>query len=158
MPRFSKVHNPTHHQYTMVSLEDFQGVKNWLDPLVDEVLKNIAEEVADIARQSQPPEGFADSDKSTDVRRNLSGWPDDWYPHKHLRASIDVEPSHFKEGGWLVRAKRPHAHLVEYGHWMIHADGTPALDESGRPMFVPPHAFMRPAKDKVMARLGAMEL
>ena len=158
MPRYSKVHNPTHHQYTMVSLEDFQGVKNWLDPLVDEVLKNIAEEVAEIARQSQPPEGFADSDKSTDVKRNLSGWPDDWYPHKHLRASIDVEPSHFKDGGWLVRAKRPHAHLVEYGHWMIHADGTPALDESGRPKFVPPHAFMRPAKDEVMARLGAMEL
>lgn len=155
MPRYSKVHNPTHHQYTMVSLEDYQGVKNWLDPLVDEVLKNIAEEIADKARSS---DAFQDSEKSTDVRRNLSGWPDEWYPHKHLRASIDVEPSHFKEGGWLVRAKRPHAHLVEYGHWMIHADGTPALDESGRPKFVPPHAFLRPAKDEVMARLGAMEL
>ena len=155
MPRFSKVRNPTHHQYTMVSLDDFQGVKNWLEPLVDEVLKNIAEEVADKARNSN---AFQDSDKSVDVKRNLEGWPDEWYKHKHLRDSIDVEPSHFKEGGWLVRAKRPHAHLVEYGHWMINHDGTPALDENGRPKFVPPHAFMRPAKDEVMARLGVMEL
>ena len=158
MPRYSKVYNPTHHQYTMVSLDDFQGVKNWLDPLVDEVLKNIAEEIADIARQSQPPEGFADSSKSTDVKRNLEGWPDEWYKHKHLRDSIQVEPSHFKEGGWLVRAKRPHAHLVEYGHWMFTHDGRPVLDESGQPMFVAPHAFLRPAKDAVMARLGALEL
>ena len=155
MPRYSKTYNPTHHQYTMVSLNDFQGVMNWLNPLVDEVLKNIAEEIADKARNS---DAFQDSDKSVDVKRNLEGWPDEWYKHRHLRASIEVEPSHFKEGGFLVRAERPHAHLVEYGHWMIHADGTPALDESGRPKFVPPHAFLRPAKDEVMARLGAMEL
>ena len=148
MPRYSKVHNPTHHQYTMVSPDDYQGVKNWLEPLVDEVLKNIAEEIADKARSS---DAFSDSDKSVDVKRNLEGWPDEWYQHKHLRQSIDVEPSKFKEGGWLVRAKRPHAHLVEYGHYMVTSDGRTVG-------FVPPHAFLRPAKDEVMARLGAMEL
>lgn len=155
MPRYSKVRNPTHHQYTMVTIDDFKGVINWLDPLVDEKLRAIAEEIADLARSSP---AFKDSDKRTDVKRNLKGWPDEWYKHKHLRDSIQVEPSHFKEGGWLVRACRPHAHLVEYGHWMFTHDGRPVLDESGEPMFVAPHAFLRPAKDAVMARLGALEL
>ena len=155
MPRYSKTWNPTHHQYTMVTIDDFKGVINWLDPLVNEKLKAIAEEIADRARGS---DAFKDSNKRTDVKRRLDSWPDEWYKHKHLRDSIEVEPSHFKEGGWLVRAKRPHAHLVEYGHWMITADGRPVIGEDGKPMFVPPHAFLRPAKEAVMARLGVMEL
>lgn len=148
MPRFSKVRNPTHHQYTMVSLEDFQGVIDWLDPLVDEVLKNIAEEIADKARSSN---AFKDSNKSVDVKRRLDFWPDERYRHRHLRASIKVRESKFPQGGWLVKAERPHAHLVEYGHYLV----TPSGETIG---FVPAHPFLRPAKAAVQARLGAMEL
>jgi HK97 gp10 family phage protein len=56
-----------------------------------------------------------------------------------LRKSIRAVKSKYDEGGWIVKAggrAAPHAHLVEYGH--------------GGPQPAPPHAFLRPAKDKVI--------
>ena len=94
---------------------------------------------------------FKDSNKATDVKRNLDFWPDEWFPHKHLRPAIDVKKSKFPQGGWIVRANRPHGHLVEYGHYLVTPDGRTIG-------FVPPHAFLRPAKEEVMAGLGRMEL
>lgn len=58
-----------------------------------------------------------------------------------LRKSIKLKQSKFEDGGWIVVARAPHAHLVEFGHvkWLW---GKPT---SGR---VPPKPFLRPALEK----------
>lgn len=58
-----------------------------------------------------------------------------------LRKSIKLKKSKFDDGGWIVVASAPHAHLVEFGHvkWLW---GRPT---SGR---VPPKPFLRPALEK----------
>lgn len=60
---------------------------------------------------------------------------------KTLRSRIKKKKSKFADGGWIVVARAPHAHLVEYGHVMI-AWGR----VTGKR--VPPHPFMRPALEK----------
>jgi HK97 gp10 family phage protein len=49
-----------------------------------------------------------------------------------LRSSIKVFKSKFPDGGYIVHASSPHAHLVEYGH--------------GGPAPAPAHPFLRPAQ------------
>ena len=58
-----------------------------------------------------------------------------------LRKSIKLKKSKFEDGGWIVVARAPHAHLVEFGHvkWLW---GRPT---SGR---VPPKPYLRPALEK----------
>ena len=51
-----------------------------------------------------------------------------------LRKSIRARKSKFEDGGWIVVAGSPHAHLVEYGH-----------------KNAPAHPFLRPALDKNIA-------
>ena len=58
-----------------------------------------------------------------------------------LRKKIKLKKSKFEDGGWIVVARAPHAHLVEYGHVAI----PPGDLEGGR---VPPHPFLRPALEK----------
>lgn len=59
---------------------------------------------------------------------------------KKLRKSIKLRKSKYQDGGWIIVAKNP-GWLVEYGHIQI-----PPGDLPGRR--VPPHPFMRPAKEK----------
>jgi hypothetical protein len=58
-----------------------------------------------------------------------------------LRKSISKQKSKFEDGGWIVVARAPHAHLVEYGHvkflW-----GRPTGER------VAPRPFLRPALEK----------
>lgn len=58
-----------------------------------------------------------------------------------LRRSIRKRKSRFEDGGYIVAARAPHAHLIEFGHVMI-AWGRP----TGRR--VPPHPFLRPAVER----------
>ena len=51
-----------------------------------------------------------------------------------LRKSIKKQKSRYPNGGWIVKADAPHAHLIEYGH----GGKNPA----------PAHPFLRPARDK----------
>jgi HK97 gp10 family phage protein len=51
-----------------------------------------------------------------------------------LRKSIRAKKSKFEDGGAIVIASAPHAHLVEYGH--------------GGPNPAQPHPFLRKALDK----------
>lgn len=144
MPRFSRRHNPSHKQYTLVSLDDLKGALDWLDPLVESKLYTIASMVADEAEKS---DAFNDSEKNVDVKRNLDFWPDYWYPHKHLRKSFQIRKSRYAPSSFIVRAARPYSHLVEYGHYKV--------THSGRTIgFVPPHAFLEPALKLVLSRLG----
>lgn len=52
----------------------------------------------------------------------------------NLKRSIKARKSKFEDGGYIVIARAPHAHLVEYGH--------------GGPRPAPAHPFLRPALDK----------
>jgi len=58
-----------------------------------------------------------------------------------LRKSIKLKKSKFEDGGYIVQARAPHAHLVEYGHVLI-AWGR----VTGKR--VPPKPFLRPALEK----------
>lgn len=62
-----------------------------------------------------------------------------------LRGRIRVVKSKFPEGGWLVVADSPHAHLVERGHLLV-------LKGKGGIVRVVGHVtakpFMRPAADR----------
>jgi HK97 gp10 family phage protein len=49
-----------------------------------------------------------------------------------LRRSIQVFKSKFPDGGYIVHASAPHAHLIEYGH--------------GGPAPAVAHPFLRPAQ------------
>ena len=57
-----------------------------------------------------------------------------------LRKSIRVRKSKFEDGGYIVVASAPHAHLVEYGHALVKNGKT-----IGR---VAPRPFLRKAKDQ----------
>jgi len=138
--------NPTHKQSILISLDDIRGAIKAADMLVDGQLEAIAEHVAANARQR-----VRRSDKSVDIKRRLDFWPDEMHLHKHLQDSIIVVESKYELGGWLVKAMRPHAHLVEYGHYLV----TPGGETIG---FVPPHPFLNPAKRYVMNQLGRMTL
>jgi hypothetical protein len=58
-----------------------------------------------------------------------------------LRKAIKLKKSKFEDGGYIVVARAPHAHLVEFGHVLI-AWGR----VTGKR--VPPHPFLRPALEK----------
>jgi len=62
----------------------------------------------------------------------------------YLKKHIKAYRSRYEEGGAICYADAPHAWLVEFGH---------ALIRNGQVIgHVPAHPFMRPAKEKVMAR------
>ena len=59
----------------------------------------------------------------------------------NLRKTIKKRKSKFPEGGYIVVATAPHAHLVEFGHAMW-VDGVYVKDH------VKPRRFLRQAKEK----------
>jgi len=58
-----------------------------------------------------------------------------------LRRSINLKKSKYKDGGYIVAATGPHAHLIEYGHVLIAWGRVTGRRVSARP-------FLRPAKEK----------
>lgn len=142
----ARTRNPSHRQEIQISLDDIRAAISAIDPLVEEYLEQIAQHVAENAHQR-----VNRSKKKVDVKRNLDFWPDSMHLHKHLQDSIVVKESKYPMGGWLVKAMRPHAHLVEYGHYLV----TPEGKTIG---FVPPHPYLNPAKRFIMNQLGRMEL
>ena len=132
--------------YMEMTYAQVQEIIEMFGPAVDEALEPIAEKVANAAKRRTNW-----SKKEVDHRRRLDFWPDKWFPHRHMRRAEDIKKSKFERGGWIVRANRPYGHLVEYGHYLV----TPSGHTIG---FVPPHAFLRPARDEVAAGLGRMEL
>ena len=59
----------------------------------------------------------------------------------NLRKKTKLKVSKYEDGGYIVQARAPHAHLVEYGHVAI----PPGKLEGRR---VKPHPFLRPALEK----------
>lgn len=101
------------------------------DETVDQILEIIDQNVSEIASLVES------SARSTSAFADKTG---------KLRGSIKKKKSKFEYGGYIVVARAPHAHLIEYGHVMI-AWGR----ITGKR--VPAHPFMRPAKEKGL-RLG----
>lgn len=66
-----------------------------------------------------------------------------------LRDSGEARKSKFKNGGWIVVFKAPHAHLIELGHVKV-LWGRRTNEK------VPPHPFLRPALDRAVARAVAL--
>ena len=62
-----------------------------------------------------------------------------------LKRSIKSQKSRYENGGYIVKATAPHAHLVEYGHIMV--------TRGGRVVgHVPAHPFLHKARNKVLRR------
>lgn len=103
---------------------------------VDAVLSGAAD---DVARSAKTTAAFADK----------TG---------RLRRSIKKEPSKYENGGYIVSARAPHAHLVEFGHLKVVKSKSGLVRVTGH---VPPHPFLRPALDaaraKLIARLQSMQ-
>lgn len=63
-----------------------------------------------------------------------------------LRKRIKAKESKYADGGWIVEARAPHAHLIEYGHELIDW-------RTGRRIgVVPARPFLRKAKEETIAR------
>lgn len=61
-----------------------------------------------------------------------------------LRKSIKAARSKFDDGGWIVMATAPHAHLIEFGHANV---------RKGRVVgHVPARPFLRPALQTVVTQ------
>jgi len=99
---------------------------------VAEYINDNAEEIAkQIAIDARSSNAFQDY-KGTDRESNRSKLK--YSNGRKLRKSIKAKESKFDDGGWIVIATAPHAHLVEYGH----GGKSPA----------PAHPFLRPALGK----------
>lgn len=102
-----------------------KGIDGLFDAAMDEVMDAVnanLEQVADIVYQQA---------KATTAFHDKTGT---------LRRKIAKKGSRFDNGGFIVEARAPHAHLVEYGHGLI-AWGNPTGKR------VPAHPFLRPAKE-----------
>ena len=105
-----------------VSVKNLDGLDASYQEIMDAVDKNLEETAAYVERDAQ----------TTLLFKDKTGL---------LRKKIKLKKSKFEDGGWIVQAKAPHAHLVEFGHvkflW-----GRPTAER------VPPHPFLRRALEK----------
>lgn len=62
-----------------------------------------------------------------------------------LKRSIKSQKSRYENGGYIVKATAPHAHLVEFGHLLVLPGGIVAGH-------VPAHPFLHSARNKVLRR------
>ena len=65
-----------------------------------------------------------------------------------LKRSIKKQKSRYKDGGYIVKATAPHAHLVEYGHLLVLPGGIVAGH-------VPAHPFLHNARNRVLRRAAS---
>ena len=107
-------------------LHELDNAFDELEKAIDGVLSTVAFEIERKARASN-----AFKDKSG-----------------KLRKSIHARKSKYADGGWIVRATVPYAHLVEYGH---------DLYSHGRFVkYIPPSPYLRPAADSTRILLKGL--
>ena len=105
-----------------VSVKDIAG----LDASIDEVMDAMDANLKDIA------EYVEQEAQTTLAYQDKTG---------KLRKKTQLKVSKYEDGGYIVQARAPHAHLVEYGHVLV-AWGR----VTGKR--VKPHPFLRPALEK----------
>jgi len=108
-----------------VSVREIAGLDAAISEVMDAMDANLKDVAEYVEREAQ----------TTLAYKNKTG---------DLRKKTKLKVSKFEDGGYIVVARQPHAHLVEYGHVAI----PPGKLPGGR---VPPHPFMRPALEKGIA-------
>lgn len=105
-----------------VRVTDLDGLDASLSEIMDAIDQNLEATAQFVEQEARVSAAFQDKTEK-------------------LRKSIKLKKSKFEDGGWIVVARAPHAHLVEFGHakWLW---GRPT---SGR---VPPKPYLRPALEK----------
>lgn len=126
---------------------------------VDEVLASAADQVADEARNSPAFRDYKGTDR--EPRSSAKRWSRN---AARLRRKIKAQKSKFEGGGYIVVARAPHAHLVEFGHAQVMGGKRKARRDRKTKQLIPagtvighvaPRPFLRPALDKVLAMLTA---
>ena len=111
---------------------DFSEFSFELAAYINENAKQIARQIAADAKASTAFKDYKGTARESEWSKKT------WGPNaRKLRKSIRAKKSKFEDGGWIVMATAPHAHLIEYGH--------------GGPNPAPPHPFLRPALYKNIA-------
>jgi hypothetical protein len=105
-----------------VSVREIDGLEASIAEVMDAVDKNLQDVAEYVEREAQTTLAYQDKTGN-------------------LRKKTKLKVSKFEDGGYIVQARAPHAHLIEYGHVLI-AWGR----VTGKR--VPPHPFMRPALEK----------
>lgn len=111
---------------TGVRVDNIAGLDTQLAEVIAAIESNLEIVAADVEAEAKNTSAFSDKTGN-------------------LRKSIKKRKSKFENGGFIVMAKAPHAHLIEFGHVMI-AWGHPI----GRR--VPAHPFLRPAVEKGISK------
>lgn len=114
--------------------DDFKDILGEINVMLQRESLAIAE---DIAEDAQATAAFTDY---TGTPRE-SEWHKKNFPNAtRLRPNIKAFKSKYQDGGAIVAAKAPHAHLVEFGHVLV---------KKGKVIgYVPAHPFLRPAVQK----------
>ena len=108
--------------------------------LADHINENAEQIARQIATDARATTAFKDY-KGTS--RESSWSKKTWGENaRRLRRSIKAKKSKYEDGGWIVQATAPHAHLIEYGH--------------GGPMPAPAKSFLRPALNANIAAARAL--
>ena len=118
---------------------DFSKVGDMVAEYINDNAEEIAKQIAIDARASTEFKDYKGTDRESNASKRK------YTKGRKLRKSIRAKESKFDDGGWIVVATAPHAHLVEYGH----GGKSPA----------PAHPFLRPALNKninlARAKFGA---
>ena len=115
--------------------EDFREIIGKLNAVIQDESLAIAEEVAADAQGTLEFRDYTGTSRESEWhKRNFPNAPS-------LRKRIRAKKSKYEDGGAIVIASAPHAHLVEFGHVMV---------KNGKvlPGSVPAHPFLRPAVSK----------
>lgn len=118
MPRAAKNHNSVRLSYM-----ELLATVPQLAQYVTENLESLAGEIEDEARATHFPTSKTGA----------------------LKKSISTQKSRYENGGYIVKATAPHAHLVEFGHLLVLPGGIVAGH-------VPAHPFLHNARNRVLRR------
>lgn len=109
-----------------VRVENIEGLDAQIDEVIRAIEGNLDIVAEDVKTEAQSTSMFADKTGN-------------------LRKSIGKRKSKFENGGYIVYARAPHAHLIEYGHYLIAWGHSTGRRVAARP-------FMRKAVERGISK------
>jgi hypothetical protein len=123
---------------------DLTEFEEKLARFINENAEQIAKQIATDARATTEFQDYKGTARESEWSKKTWG-----SNARKLRRSIRAKESKFEDGGWIVQATAPHAHLIEYGHDIVTKDGR----KVGRAQ---PRSFLRKAlNDNIAAARNA---
>ena len=111
--------------------DDFRDILGQINQAIQDSALEIASVIAEDAQASSAFRDYTGTARESE-------WHKKHFPNaRTLRPNIKAKKSKYVDGGAIVYASAPHAHLVEFGHVMV-VRGKVVGE-------VPPHPFLRPA-------------